>query len=59
MTRGQQTAVKRYLTEDELEKAIREPKTNNIVHIVQRLCFLKNLYFGDNKTEAAHRVGAS
>lgn len=59
MTRGQRTTVERHLTEDELDEAIREAKTNDEIHLLQRLVFIKNRYFGDAITEAAERVGAS
>lgn len=56
MGTGRQKEIDRHLTEQELDDRLAaedDPK------IVQRLCFIKNLYEGDTIEQAARRVGKS
>lgn len=56
MGRNRRKEIKRHLTEDELDEKLAETDDPKIV---QRLCFVKNLYHGDTLQEAATRVGKS
>lgn len=56
MGRNRRKEIKRHLTEDELDAKLAETDDPKIV---QRLCFVKNLYHGDTLQEAATRVGKS
>lgn len=56
MGRGRRKAIERHLTEEEIDEQL---ATADDPKIVQRLCFLKNLYAGDTLGEAARRVGKS
>jgi transposase len=51
--------IERHLTEQRLNEAIDEAQSTGEAHLVRRLCFVKNLYSGDNTVEAASRVGMS
>lgn len=56
MSRSRRVKIHRHLSEDELDEQIRSA---NDPEMVQRLCFVKNLYHGDTLGEAADRVGRS
>ena len=56
MGRGRRKEVERHLTEEEIDD---ELGSTDDPKMVQRLCFIKNLYEGDTLEEAARRVGKS
>lgn len=56
---GRSKAVKRHLSEEELDTAIDEAQKADETRLVRRLCLIKNLYAGDSVTEAANRVGVT
>ncbi|MDJ1433816.1 IS630 family transposase [Halostagnicola sp. A-GB9-2] len=47
------------MSEDQLDSAINEAQKADETRLVRRLCFIKNLYFGDATKVAAQRVGVS
>lgn len=51
--------IEKHLTETELNEAIDEAQSADEAHLVRRLCFIKNLYAGDNLKKAIDRVGMS
>ena len=51
--------IERHLTEKQLNEAVDEAQSAEEAHLVRRLCFVKNIYAGDDTKEAASRVGVS
>lgn len=49
----------RHLSGAELDQAIEDAQKADETRLVRRLCFVKNLYQGDTRTEAGERVGIS
>ena len=54
MERSRRKEIEHHLTEEEIDKLLRETEDD---HHVRRLGFLKNLYHGDSIPEAADREG--
>ncbi|WP_162354526.1 helix-turn-helix domain-containing protein, partial [Natrialba swarupiae] len=48
-----------HLSEQQLDEAINEAQKADETRLVRRLCFIKNVSFGDTDKMAARRVGAS
>jgi transposase len=59
MATSRRIEVVRHLSEDQLDTAIDDAQKADETRLVRRLCFIKNLYFGDSTKIAAQRVGAS
>lgn len=49
----------RYLSGDELCRAIADAQRPDETRLVRRLCYVKNLYAGDTRDGAGDRVGIS
>lgn len=59
MVRGRRKEVIHHLKEEELDDAITDARNVDDAALLQRLCFIKNLYANDTPEEAARRVGVS
>ena len=59
MNRSSRAELHRHLSERELDKAIDDAQKADETRLVRRLCFVKNLYAGETRTEAGRRVGVS
>ena len=53
------TEIVKHLSEGGLDEAINEAQKADETRLVRRLCFIKNVYFGDTDKIAARRVGVS
>ena len=53
------TEIVKHLSEEGLDEAINEAQKADETRLVRRLCFIKNVYFGDTDKIAARRVGVS
>ena len=59
MKNTQRGLLVRHLVESELDQAIVDAQTDDESLLVRRLCFIKNLYYGDTREQAGRRVGIS
>jgi len=59
MATSRRIEVVKHLSEDQLDSAINQGQKADETRLVRRLCFIKNLYFGDSSKIAAQRVGVS
>jgi len=59
MTTGRRIEAVRKLSGEQLDTAINDAQKADETRLVRRLCFIKNLYFGDSTKIAAQRVGVS
>jgi transposase len=59
MNTSQRSHLMRHLSESELDQAIEEAQKGDETRLVRRLCFIKNVFFGDTDEMAARRVGVS
>ena len=57
MATGRRIEVVRQLSGEQLDTAINDAQKTDETRLVRRLCFIKNLYFGDSTKIAAQRVG--
>jgi transposase len=49
----------KHLSGGELDQAIADAQKSDETRLVRRLCYVKNLYYGDTREEAGDRVGIS
>ena len=59
MTTRRRIEVVKHLSEKRLDTAINDAQKADETRLVRRLCFIKNLYFGDSTKIATQRVGVS
>ena len=59
MATSRRIEVVRHLSDDQLDTVIDDAQKADETRLVRRLCFIKNLYFGDSTKIAAQRVGVS
>ncbi|MWV38852.1 IS630 family transposase [Natrialba sp. INN-245] len=59
MKNTQRGLLMRHLLESEVDQAIVDAQTDGESVLVRRLCFIKNLYYGDTREQAGRRVGIS
>jgi len=59
MATSRRIEVVRHLSDDQLDTAIDDAQKADETRLVRRLCFIRNLYFGDSTKIAAQRVGVS
>ncbi len=59
MATSRRIEVAKHLSEDQLDEAINEAQKADETRLVRRLCFVKNIHFGDTTKMAARRVGVS
>jgi len=59
MKASRRTKLVKHLSEKELDDAINEAQKADETRLVRRLCFIKNVSFGDTDEIAARRVGVS
>ena len=59
MAASRRIEVVRQLSGEQLDTAINDAQKADETRLVRRLCFIKNLYFGDSTKIAAQRVGVS
>ncbi len=59
MNNSQRGLLVRYLSEEELDQAIKAAQKAGETRLVRRLCFIKNLFQDDTREQAGRRVGIS
>jgi transposase len=59
MKTNRRTELVEHLSEAQLDDAINDAQKADETRLVRRLCFIKNVFFGDTDEMAARRVGVS